>query len=425
MKKPKRNKRIISISLIVIAALLAIGSFTYFAIQRLDEQAKNIEMEQANIAASSNNIQPEADITSTDANDFDYDALGVQEYQYPSTFELSDDLSGAIALLAQSYNDYNSDVPRSSEWQEFFTSHYLMNSHYSFGYLNFVCEQNSNKISEAQAEYMSYALTGVKSDFTFNESLDYNNASSFYNDVFFDRYTFEQTTSGVLVHAVITQESKTFNGDDVVIADNSYSFDINLVKNPYSCFSGYSISSIKFIADLGDESTDTGSTTENATADSSSSDSKTSDKVNDSNSCSSTNGTSISTNTTTADLGGAITSDSYLLFKKTCDGPKSTSIMQKSNTLLNKEDYYGTWFSPSDKVAIRLASDGAYVYYPLLDCYGDQLCSWEIIDRSDRGLCPMMEIHCFGDNPGLAYYIAGKGDGYFYGNSQGFVFYRQ
>ena len=132
-------------------------------------------------------------------------------------------------------------------WQEFFTSHFLMNSHYGFEYLNDLTEKNSNIIDEEQAEYMSYSLTGVKSDFTFAEPLDYNNASSFFNDAYLESYTSEMLDDGVLVHAVITTISTTIENDEPVVSNTSYNADVKLVNNSSSCFDGYSISSLKCI----------------------------------------------------------------------------------------------------------------------------------------------------------------------------------
>ena len=122
-----------------------------------------------------------------------------------------------------------------------------MNSHYSFEYLNDLTEKNSNIIDEEQAEYMSYSLTGVKSDFTLAEPLDYNNASSFLNDVYVESYTSEPIDDGVLIHAVITTTEQTLENDDVIVSNVSYNADVKLITNPSSCFDGYSIYSLECI----------------------------------------------------------------------------------------------------------------------------------------------------------------------------------
>lgn len=91
------------------------------------------------------------------------------------------------------------------------------------------------------------------------------------------------------------------------------------------------------------------------------------------------------------------------------------------------KDLTGTWYDPDRNTAIRLLPDGtSYLYYPDLDFYGDVPYKWEYIDRSERGLCPELIIDIFGyEGTGLAYYIAGVRDNYFWCCSQMVVFYKQ
>ena len=122
---------------------------------------------------------------------------------------------------------------------------------------------------------------------------------------------------------------------------------------------------------------------------------------------------------------GPITTEDYNSFKKTCDDTVDTNKMQDIAALMTK-DYTGTWYDPSNGEAIRLSSEGAYVYIPYLDMYGDTLYQWKLVDRSAKGACPMLEIKCWGpDTGGLAYYVAGYNGNYFYGKLQGYVFYKQ
>ena len=91
-----------------------------------------------------------------------------------------------------------------------------------------------------------------------------------------------------------------------------------------------------------------------------------------------------------------------------------------------KQNFIGTWYDPELGEAIRLTEEGAYVYIPYLDEYGDTLYEWELIDRSDRNLCPQLSIYILGRDAGpLAYYVAGFRDDYFWCNSQMQIFYRQ
>ena len=230
MKKNKQRKRnrIISCTLIIIALVLIIGCAVYIGYN------KKTESEESIVSNPTTDNTPNSNSSTNDT-------------AQNTDFKLSDDLAGAIALIAQSYNEFDSTSVEGEAWQEFFTSHFLMNSHYGFEYLNDLTEKNSNIIDEEQAEYMSYSLTGVKSDFTFAEPLDYNNAASFYSDAYLESYTSEMLDDGVLVHAVITTISTTIENDEAVVSNTSHNADVKLVNNSSSCFDGYSISSLKCI----------------------------------------------------------------------------------------------------------------------------------------------------------------------------------
>lgn len=133
----------------------------------------------------------------------------------------------------------------------------------------------------------------------------------------------------------------------------------------------------------------------------------------------------INTESGASDSFGPITKEEYDTFKKTCNDTIDTNKMQNIKELM-KKDYTGTWYDPENGEAIRLSSEGAYVYIPYLDCYGDTLYQWELVDRSAQGACPMLQIYLWGpDTPGLAYYVAGYNEKYFYGKLQGYIFYKQ
>lgn len=119
-----------------------------------------------------------------------------------------------------------------------------------------------------------------------------------------------------------------------------------------------------------------------------------------------------------------ITEEEYNSFSKTCEATDASGFDDFEETL--NQDYTGTWYDPVMGEAIRLCEEGAYVYIPYLNEYGDTLYEWEVIDRAKRGLCPELAIYFNGRGAGpLAYYVAGYREGYFYGNSQGFIFYKQ
>lgn len=115
------------------------------------------------------------------------------------------------------------------------------------------------------------------------------------------------------------------------------------------------------------------------------------------------------------------------------------SAVERSYTLgdfskITKEALQGTWYhhpaSEGDNtqydVILRFDGEEAIVYYPSVDFYGDTCYEWDIIDRSDRGLCPELAIYWNGRDWGpLAWYILGISDSgdYFWCNGE--VFYRQ
>lgn len=101
---------------------------------------------------------------------------------------------------------------------------------------------------------------------------------------------------------------------------------------------------------------------------------------------------------------------------------------------ITKEALQGTWYHhPKGEgenrqydVALKFDGDEAVVYYPAVDFYGDARYEWDVIDRSDRGLCPELAIyfHETKDAP-LAWYILGISENRDYFWCNGEVFYRQ
>ncbi len=89
------------------------------------------------------------------------------------------------------------------------------------------------------------------------------------------------------------------------------------------------------------------------------------------------------------------------------------------------KDFTGTWYNPKEGTAIRLTEQGAYVYYPAMQLYGNVLYEWEILDRSALGKCPQLTIYCWGREQGaMAYYICGSTEDFFWCNMQEEIFYR-
>lgn len=122
-----------------------------------------------------------------------------------------------------------------------------------------------------------------------------------------------------------------------------------------------------------------------------------------------------------------ISEEDIAAFQITCEADAALGFenFDDFNEILNAS-YIGTWYTPECNQAMRIFEDGCYLYFPALELYGDQLYEWEIVDRSDRGLCPMLEIYVNGKEcSGFAFYICGKRENYFWCNSQASIFYKQ
>lgn len=128
-----------------------------------------------------------------------------------------------------------------------------------------------------------------------------------------------------------------------------------------------------------------------------------------------------------ADFEGKISLEEYESFSAVTDAndAKGYNKFDDFADVLN-QDFIGTWYNPELGEAIRLTDECAYVYIPYLDEYGDTPYEWELIDRSDKKLCPELAIYISGKGAGpLAYYVAGFREEYFWCNSQMQIFHRQ
>ena len=390
MSKRHNNKhkvRIISITLIIVAFFLILGIGVYYAITHL---GKMDEAEISKIQSEEKADNHHEEANPIDEAYFDYEALGIEKATYPANYELSSEMQDTAILLATSVQGNISDKVYEDWWQEYFISHYLQNSHYSYWYLSYLGEMNDNKLSKEQVEYLNFALTGeiIYFDMAEDEYIDISDCSSFEGNWELLSQTVDELEDGMLLHFKLKNTAFVPMEDgDVGTEVTLYDYDVTLKKNPYSCFDGYSFTTVEEVSKQ---------------------------EVN-------LDATAGNNNTNQ----GPITAEEYATFKKTCEGPESTNVMQDIHELM-KKDYTGTWYDPEYGEAIRLTDDGAYVYIPYLERYGDQKYEWELIDRSAQGACPHLAIYFNGRESGpLSYYVAGYGDGYFYGKSQGYVFYKQ
>jgi len=176
----------------------------------------------------------------TATENFDYEALGIKEYEYPQEFSMGDNLQMAVGQLALIYENFNRNLVSDENWMETFIANFIQNSRLSFEYLDAVSDKKNGEIGIDELNYIQYSLTGVYLDFSSyaGESVNRNNSASSLN------------------HGAISNWNYEYKGNEVIItADFEIGFDgtdftqereltVNLVRNPYSCFDGYSIVSI-------------------------------------------------------------------------------------------------------------------------------------------------------------------------------------
>jgi len=175
---------------------------------------------------------------STDDEKFvDYEALKIKEYEYPSEFFMGDDLKTAIEQLALRYESFDRDTPRTGGWKEDFIAAFIQNLRVSFDYLDLISNQNNGQISIDELNYIQYSLTNTELDFSsvVNGSVDRYEAASSFNYGSISGYDYKDTDSGVLITADLEV------GYDGTESTQKYEITAELVRNPYSCFDGYSV----------------------------------------------------------------------------------------------------------------------------------------------------------------------------------------
>ena len=170
----------------------------------------------------------------------DKEAPWIQEYEYPSEFSMGDNLKTAVIQLALCYDNFDKDSVCSEEWKEIFVSRFIQNTRSSFDYLDMVSGKNNGQISVDELNYIQYSLTGVELDFSSfaGDGLDRYDAASPLNYGSITGYDYEDTDQGVIVTADFEV------GYDGTASAQEREITVELVKNPYSCFDGYSVVSI-------------------------------------------------------------------------------------------------------------------------------------------------------------------------------------
>lgn len=186
------------------------------------------------VAACTENSQAESQMNDTM---FDYESLGVNQYVYNSEFELGEDLKNAIAELACCYDEFDENVVHDETWKKIFLTRFIQNSRYSFDYLDKQTEKGNGFITREQVEYIQYSLTNEKIDFSdcVEKEVDTQDATSGMNFGNIINYEYESHDEKIVLSADMQLQSDGTNN----VKEKKVT--VYLIKNPYSCFDGYSI----------------------------------------------------------------------------------------------------------------------------------------------------------------------------------------
>lgn len=173
----------------------------------------------------------------------DFEAPGIKEYEYPSEFIMGDNLKTALAQLASGYISFDSGTTATGDWKQYFINNFIQNSRLTFDYLDLISGQNNGLISIDELNYIQYSLTNTEVDFSTYVSPDgpdiirYEAASPFCSGSIIG-YDYRDTDTGVLITADL--EMRYDGAEDT----QKYEITAELVRNPYSCFDGYSITAL-------------------------------------------------------------------------------------------------------------------------------------------------------------------------------------
>ena len=157
-----------------------------------------------------------------------------------SEFSLGEDLKAAITQLALTYGEFNADSVNSGDWWETFIAKFIQNARVSFDYLDSISDENGGKISVDELNYMQCSLTNTEVDFSayVDGYIDRYDTASFLNYGRITGYDFECKDDGVSVTAAL---EVGYDGTESV---HEYEITAELIRNPDSCFDGYSVVSV-------------------------------------------------------------------------------------------------------------------------------------------------------------------------------------
>ena len=203
----------------------------------ITDTANTAETDNTHEAQAAQNDAGSESLTQEYADAPDYEVLGIQPYEYPAEFCMGDNLKDAICNLAPTFDVTH--VNREN-WKNYFIAFFIQNSWSSCDYLDMLSMDNDGLISVEEVNYIQYSLTNTYVDFSseIDGYVDSHDASSPFYSRRITGYDYEYTDDGV---RVVADYEVAYTGSSAVY---DYKTTVELVKNPYSCYDGYSVVSI-------------------------------------------------------------------------------------------------------------------------------------------------------------------------------------
>jgi len=188
-------------------------------------------------------VEPEQSILYQMADIFQIDNLDGHTPEI-TEFRLGRNLENAISQLALMYYFFDASQVEGNEYASEFIAHFLQNSRCTFGYLEQLREEQNGILTVEDVEYIQWSLTNQRLDFGEVVPLEGININQNAKGVeLAEISSYEAEIDGDKVHLAVTLKRRP---DEFSLVEY---FDLNVVlmKNPESCFEGYSILSLTSI----------------------------------------------------------------------------------------------------------------------------------------------------------------------------------
>ena len=237
MKRKKYKRKIrVCFSLIIIAMILVLGMIAYIVWDKnsSDKKRKN----KTSQMTSKEYTLPE-----------EFKELRISKYTYPKGFKMGKNLKNAIAQY-MSYNDkYDEKSTDDKGWGNDFSGSLVSACREGFDFID-KCLEDGEKyvLTKNEVEYLNYSFTGKNIRL---DNQDYDNLAYQHSDFGFIAIPIEKISSYKVVNEkddcvhVIAEYGRFGAKSNMEKPFKTGEYDIWLKKNPYSCYDGYSVLSIK------------------------------------------------------------------------------------------------------------------------------------------------------------------------------------